>query len=164
MEKNLAPTHWFKTSPPQYKCEGTSNTYWYSPRGTYTVAGRMPVKQIKEKKLDDAFSLFIRNKYNWTCERCGLRVPPPTNKIQCSHFYSRSIRPTRFEEDNADCFCQTCHMQWENRKNAEYYDWKLEKLGTVKFKRLKRLAYRSNNLKVGGLTQQEKINLLNKYK
>ena len=123
----------------------------------------MKPKPIKEKKLDEIFSLFIRNKYNWTCERCGLRVKPPTNVIQCSHFYSRSIRPTRFEEDNADCFCQKCHMQWENRKNAEYYDWKLKKLTLPRFEALKHKAYRTENLKVGGLTEKEKLEIIKKY-
>lgn len=55
-------------------------------------------------------------------------------------------------------------MQWENRKNAEYYDWKLKKLGTDRFEALKRKAYRTENLKVGGLTEKEKLDIITKYK
>ena len=55
-------------------------------------------------------------------------------------------------------------MQWENRKNAEYYDWKLKKLTLPRFEALKHKAYRTENLKVGGLTEKEKQAIIDKYK
>lgn len=124
----------------------------------------MARKKIKEKKLDEIFSLYVRTKHNWTCERCGTRIEPPTNQIQCSHFHSRTLRSVRFDEDNADCLCAKCHWFFEQRKTTDYADWKVQKMGKEKFEALKKRAYLSSNLKVGGMSEEEKQEIIEKYK
>ena len=125
---------------------------------------RKKLKKIKESKLDEITSLYVRTQKNFTCERCGKHIEPPTNQIQCSHFHSRSLRSVRYELDNLDCLCSDCHWFFEKRKTTDYTDWKLKKLGKKRFEALKRKAYRSSEIKIGVLTQTEKQIILAKYK
>lgn len=88
---------------------------------------------IKIDKADKAFSLYIRSRDNWTCQRCGTRYEPPTSALHCSHFQGRGKEPTRFDEENADAMCYGCHRyftahpyehtQWQvNRKGQQTVD------------------------------------------
>ncbi len=119
----------------------------------------MVSKKIKESKIDAVFSTYLRQKANYTCERCGFKDTPPTFKIQASHFYSRVARSVRWDVDNVDVLCQGCHFYLEGRKNGEYYDWKIKKLGTKKFNELKKRYYTLKQWSI-----KEKQELLNKYK
>ena len=119
------------------------------------------MKRIKEKRLDDAFSLYVRTKANFTCKRCGLYVAPPTNRIQNSHFYTRNARSTRFDEDNCDALCVGCHRFLEIRKQGEYTDWKKKQLGITRFNNLRRRYY---TMRSRPPTEEEKQKMLNSWK
>lgn len=103
-------------------------------------SGKKRPAKLKESKIDAVFSTFIRTRDNWTCQYpgCGLRVLPPTNIIQCSHFYTRGARSVRWDPDNCDAVCNRHHQFLEGRKNAEYTWWKLEQLGKKRFDALKK--------------------------
>lgn len=99
------------------------------------------VKRIKEKPIDDAFSLFIRNR-DQVCQY-PLRGPDDyhAGTLQNSHFHGRTARSTRWDEENCDALCGRHHQFLEGRKNAEYADWKLKQLGEKRFKELKKRYY-----------------------
>lgn len=118
-------------------------------------------RKISEKKLDDAFSLHIRTRDNFTCLRCGLHIDPPTNLIHCSHFYTRNARSVRFDDDNGDAMCYGCHRFLETRKNGEYTDIKKKQLGQSRFNALRRRYY---TLRVRPPTELEKQALLEAWK
>lgn len=74
---------------------------------------------IKRDAADDAFSLCVRERANWTCEDCGVIDPngQATGKsrgMECAHIFGRRSRNTRWHPDNALCLCHSCH-----RKNTE---------------------------------------------
>ena len=103
-------------------------------------------KKIKESKVDKLFSQYIRLRDGYRCQirlhsECRGYVPPPTIRIQCSHFFNRNHRSTRFDEENCDAFCDKCHWIVENDKNGRYYDWKLKQLGESKFSCLRYRHY-----------------------
>ncbi len=97
---------------------------------------------VKKKSIwtltfaDIQYSKMIREKYNYTCEKCGVKDIPPTRFIQCSHYIGRAEKMTRYYEDNTDVLCDTCHKEFEASKNGEYKKWKIEKLGKERHQEL----------------------------
>lgn len=83
---------------------------------------------------DTYFSKWLREQRGWKCEYCGNTEK---EKMQCSHYIGRSEKSTRFDPDNCDCFCWTCHSFLENRKQYEYRDFKIRQLGIEKHEALK---------------------------
>ena len=76
---------------------------------------RKPSRKSIVKKLDQVFSLYVRNKYakNGFCEciTCGRKYP--IKQIQCGHFMSRKNYSTRWELENVapQCFGCNCMQQ-----------------------------------------------------
>ena len=85
--------------------------------------------KIKIDKADTAFSLYIRTRDNWTCQRCGARFTPPTNILQCSHYFGRRRENTRFDPENCDALCLSCHQIWGSDDRESYREFKLGQLG-----------------------------------
>lgn len=83
---------------------------------------------VKIDKADKVFSLYIRTRDSWTCQRCGKRYDPPTNALHCSHFMGRGKEATRFDENNADALCYGCHQYFTSHP-AEHYAWQVERKG-----------------------------------
>jgi len=81
-----------------------------------TISFPVHIKRKKLKKqLDDIFSLYIRERDNYTCITCG--VTRETKVIQCGHLFSRTKNSTRWEEKNAHAQCEGCNkahtIHWE---------------------------------------------------
>lgn len=66
---------------------------------------------IKRTKYDAIFSDLIRERANYTCERCYRYEPegPGRQSIHCSHFKSRGNHAVRYEPSNGICLCASCH-------------------------------------------------------
>lgn len=98
-------------------------------------------------KSDYYFSLFIRNRDNWTCKRCGAYDPPRPeaaykSHMQNSHFFGRTMEPVRFDEQNCDTLCHGCHRYWEKEDRVGYQAFKVKQLGQQGFDRLVFRAYK----------------------
>ena len=65
--------------------------------------------KISTKPLDKLFSLYIRTRDNWTCQRCHKQFEPPTNGLHCAHNIGRRSHNTRWLEENALALCYGCH-------------------------------------------------------
>lgn len=100
-------------------------------------------KKVKSPKLwalsraDAEFSKWIRAR-DGKCLKCG-----GSNRLSCSHFWSRSIKALRFEPDNCITLCWfSCHKHgWEKQKHGKYGDFMLAWLGKDRFAELKAIAY-----------------------
>lgn len=64
---------------------------------------------IKLTPADLAFSKCIRERANWTCERCGTRHETSSKGLHCSHHHSRGNWSIRFDPLNAEALCYGCH-------------------------------------------------------
>jgi hypothetical protein len=106
-------------------------------------------KKIKEKKLDKAFSIYIRNR-DGKCLRCEKK-----ENLQCAHIFSRTSRATRWEDDNAVCLCYSCHMFWAHKNPVEFTEFVKTLLGEVRYQNLRTLAK-----SIKKWTEQEKLELL----
>jgi hypothetical protein len=96
---------------------------------------------IKISALDKLFSTYIRTRDNWACVRCLKRFKPPTNVLQCSHFFGRTMKSVRFEPDNCDSLCYGCHRYWEKEDREGYRTFKVKQLGQSRFDLLTLLAH-----------------------
>jgi hypothetical protein len=61
---------------------------------------------IKTTPADKYFSLCIRERAGWRCERCG-RVK---DSLQCAHIFGRANKAVRLEPLNAFALCFSCHL------------------------------------------------------
>jgi len=85
---------------------------------------------IRIEPADRYFSEFIRRR-DKKCVACGR--PGEGGKgiigLQCSHYYSRSNRNTRFDPENCDALCANCHRRWGGDYREEYIAFKKKQLG-----------------------------------
>lgn len=95
---------------------------------------------MKIDTADKAFSLYIRTRDNWTCQRCGKQYTPPTNALHCSHFMGRGKEGTRFEPMNCDALCYGCHQYFTSHP-ALHTEWQIERKGQEMVDKLKLQAH-----------------------
>ena len=84
--------------------------------------------KVKIDTADRLFSLWIRTRDNWTCQRCGTQYKPPTMALHCSHFKGRAKEAGRFHPLNADALCYGCHQYFTSQPN-EHYAWQVKRKG-----------------------------------
>ena len=100
-----------------------------------TAFKRKPRKRMTGVRIDQAdryFSLFIRYRANWTCERCGTQYEVGSQGLHCSHFWGRARESTRFDPENASAHCHGCHSFF-TANPALHYEWKLKRVGQRAF-------------------------------
>lgn len=97
--------------------------------------------KIKLRPADVIFSKYIRNRDKWICVGCGKQYEPPTQGLQNSHFWGRARENTRFDPDNCDALCFSCHQYWGGDGREEYIEFKKKQLGEEGYKKLKIRAF-----------------------
>jgi len=94
---------------------------------------------IKITAADRYFSLCVRKRAGWACERCGARHAPPTGALHCAHIMGRSSWSTRIDPDNAVSLCMGCHLYFTGRP-AEFMRWIESRVGLHNLERLRMLS------------------------
>lgn len=95
---------------------------------------------IKITSADRYFSMCVRKRANWKCERCFVAYPPqPTQALHCAHFMGRGSWSTRFDPQNAVSLDMGCHLYFTGRP-AEFADWYVARVGLEEVERLRRLS------------------------
>lgn len=84
---------------------------------------------MKIKPADTAFSKCVRERADWTCERCGTKYEKGSAGLHCSHVFSRRHRTIRWCGDNAQALCFSCH-QWYGGNPADSGAWVESVLGS----------------------------------
>ena len=119
--------------------------------------------KIKIDKADQAFSLYIRTRDDWTCQRCGKRfLKGNTGGLECSHYFGRSRENTRFDPDNCIALCTGCHSYWDSAAKEEYRNFKIKQLGEKGFDLLMVRAntYRKKDRKMALIVAREMLKQL----
>lgn len=88
------------------------------------------MSKIKIDRADRFFSLYVRERDDWRCKRCGNTG----ESLQCSHYFGRANEAVRFEPLNADTLCYACHVMWGSTDREGYRNFKLNQLGDNMFK------------------------------
>jgi hypothetical protein len=89
---------------------------------------------MKIDKADQTFSAYIRERDNWTCQRCKTKYEPGSQGLHCSHFFGRRNESTRFEPSNATAICFGCHQYFDETNRMDYMRFKMKQLGEKRFK------------------------------
>ena len=78
---------------------------------------------IKITPADSAFAKCVKERVNYTCERCGTRYQEGHRGLHCSHGLGRGQWGTRFVGLNAIAACYGCHQieggNWMQRMLSE---------------------------------------------
>lgn len=90
--------------------------------------------KIRIDKRDTIFSKIIRLRARWTCEACGQYFPLG-HGLQCSHFFGRRHRSTRWDPDNAAAHCFGCHRRFTENP-LEFAAWVRKYLGDTRYEML----------------------------
>ncbi len=91
---------------------------------------------IKLDKADKVFSQYIRLR-DKKCMRCKSVVQLNENDLpishQASHYFGRGAENTRYDPENVDCLCASCHKIWGSTNREAYRDFKIKQLGQASF-------------------------------
>ena len=64
---------------------------------------------LKITAADRWFSLCIRKRAGWRCQRCNTDYGGPSRALHCSHFHGRGNHAVRHDPRNALSLCYGCH-------------------------------------------------------
>lgn len=114
--------------------------------------------KIKIDQADRLFSLYIRTRDGWTCQRCLTQYTPPTSALHASHFMGRAKENTRFEPQNVTALCYGCHS-YLGAHPMEHYEWQVERLGqeTVDKLRLAGSVYKKKDRELEAMYWKQKL-------
>lgn len=88
-------------------------------------------KQLLEKKLDKAWSDYVRKRANGVCEKCGGH-----STLQAHHAFGRRHHYTRWDVDNGVGLDYACHIHWAHHDPSGFTEWFRKKVGEEKYSRL----------------------------
>ena len=92
--------------------------------------------KVRRNKLDVVFSMLIRTRDSWTCQRCGKYHPEGSRQsLHASHFHSRRKQSTRYDKANCAAHCFSCH-QYLGENPIEFQRWILAYLGPREYELL----------------------------
>lgn len=95
---------------------------------------------IKRTKADADFSLFIRERDDWTCQRCRVKHIKKSRGLHCAHRFTRRTQATRFDPSNAMALCYGDH-QYVDSHHDEKERLFLAKFGQEECDRVAALAH-----------------------
>ena len=110
---------------------------------------------IKRTAADKWFSDCIREAVDWRCERCHKYFPEGIARkgLDCSHYYGRSKKSTRWCPDNCDALCMGCHRHLAGSRD-EYERFKRDKLGEDAYNEL---VARANSIRHTSIFELKEI-------
>jgi len=91
---------------------------------------------IKRDPLDKAFSDLVRERADWTCEKCGKQFPDRKGSgLHASHYWGRRKRSVRWFGNNLWAHCFGCH-QHLGANPHEFKSWVFKELGELLYDQL----------------------------
>ena len=97
---------------------------------------------MKTTAADRWFSLAVRQRAEWKCERCQ-KWHGPGRGLDCAHIIGRGKWATRHDPRNAIALCRGCHAYFTAQPN-EFAEWLENRLGEVVLSELREMARDAN--------------------
>jgi hypothetical protein len=105
---------------------------------------------IKRTAADKRFSDMIRERDDWTCQRCGKQYVPPTKALHAMHNFGRACKKcttknpkphvcARLDPSNALAGCYGCHRLVDSRPDIKETLFRL-RFGNEEYQRVADLA------------------------
>lgn len=104
---------------------------------------------IKRTAADVRFSKMIRERDNYTCQRCGAGHLPNSRGLHSAHCFGRGTGPTRLDPDNALALCYGCH-QYLDSHGPEKHEFFRKALGDERFTALEARARSRRDRRMAG--------------
>lgn len=95
---------------------------------------------IRRDAADARFSREIRERDNFTCQRCGKQHAENSMGLHAAHMFTRRIKATRLDEDNAVTLCYGCHAYVDSHPEEKLAFFR-ERLGPERFDALQAKAH-----------------------
>ena len=95
---------------------------------------------IKRTASDSRFSKRIRERDQFTCQKCRTVHAPNSKGLHCHHLFTRRIAATRFDEDNAVALCYPCHTR-AHQEQAETRAWWRSVIGAERYDAMESKAH-----------------------
>lgn len=92
-------------------------------------------RSVRRDRADHFFSLFIRTRDRWQCQRCLTQYEVGSQGLHNSHHFGRARENTRYDEINCDAICHGCHSYF-TANPAEHVAWKLKRIGQAEYDKL----------------------------
>jgi len=114
----------------RFKRKAKANGFWQGRNGASKRCA--PRKGIRIDAADRYFSLYVRTRADWRCERCGTQYNVGSQGLHASHFWSRGRESVRYDSENVSAHCYFCHVELGG--NPELHRaWKLKQLGQRRY-------------------------------
>lgn len=98
-------------------------------------------RRLLVKKVDKAFSDYIKARDHYTCVVCGSK-----ERVAAGHLLSRVAYSTRWDETQVFCQCSSCNFLHEQNPGP-FTAWYLKKFGAEKYLELEQRYWRSRKWK-----------------
>ncbi len=103
--------------------------------------------KIKRDKRDILFSMLVRERAEWACERCTTYFSEGNRSgLECSHFFTRSRKSGRWNPLAAAAHCTGCHKELGSNP-IQFHRWILAHLGPKKTSQVEALSAKIIHLK-----------------
>ena len=97
---------------------------------------------MKYDIADNLFGRYIKELAEWKCEYCSVDYRENPRGLNCSHYWGRAKKNTRFEPDNCMALCYGHHKRLGHGDGREEYKRiMIRKLGEKRFKSLDMQAH-----------------------
>lgn len=90
------------------------------------------IGRIKIDQADRLWSLYVRTRAGWKCQRCSRQYQEGERGLENSHFFGRRNEATRFDGENCWSLCTGCHGYFTANPH-DHRDWVLSKLGKPRY-------------------------------
>ena len=84
---------------------------------------------VKILQADKWFSLCVRERADWICEKTGKKYPEKSSGLHCSHIIPRRNKSVRWCGLNAQALSYSAHLYWFHSNPLESSAWVREQLG-----------------------------------
>jgi hypothetical protein len=123
--------------------------------------------QITTTPADKWFSRCVRQRANWTCQKCNVSFEHDKGYLDCSHFISRKYKATRYHPLAALAHCKSCHQElgggrWGGGNIAEFaahYDSIFGEQMRESMRRLSKCSFRKHDLHIPGMSKHYQAEL-----
>jgi hypothetical protein len=95
---------------------------------------------VKRDAADRRWSRAVRERDEFTCQRCGTKHAENSFGLHAAHVFSRGIQRTRHDLDNGLSLCYGDHRWYDSRSREEREEFARSILGDVRYEALRERA------------------------